>query len=261
MAVKVTEMIALRSELATTLLAGLDTHFDEIVTGHSEFYSPVLEDGETLFDTRQQLELIRRQIVHHRDAIEAFDVNVVEKVHDSDKVSAEILRLTDVVTFKMRHVRDTCKGLFGEPSLKRVGLKGEIPRRSARLVKRGRLVQQGLRNPDLGLEPVFDSPEGEETMAPTQLAGRLEPDLSRLDKLVEARETEKREDLDMRARRRQTIRDFDRDIGGIARMLKGMLRVAGRPELAAVFRVGLRRFSRRPQDDAGEATVDEATAS
>lgn len=48
MAVKNTEMIELRGELATTLLAGIDTHFDELATGYSEFYTPKLH-GRKIF--------------------------------------------------------------------------------------------------------------------------------------------------------------------------------------------------------------------
>ena len=67
-------------------------------------------------------------------------------------------------------MRDTCKGLYGESRLKRVGLSGKIPTRTVRLAKRGELVQSVLRAPDSGLEPVIEVPEGEATITPAQLA-------------------------------------------------------------------------------------------
>ena len=262
MAVKITEMVAQRVDLANTLIAGIDTYLPEISAGYGDYLSAVREEGEAEIDTGLQLVSFRRHVVRHRDALESLDLSVLGQTHDDDKVSLEIRRLAGVVDFKMRAVRHTCKGVYGEQSLARVGLKGRFPGGASRLYRRGRLVQTSLVNPDLGLEPVLDFSNDEEgVITPAQLANQLEPELTDLGLLVEARRTDNREAADVRSRRRQTIKSFDREIGAIVRMTQGMFRLAGRPDLAARFRSTLRRVRRRRGKQAEKETVDETAAS
>ncbi len=112
------------------------------------------------------------------------------------------------------------------------------------MFRRARAVQLGLENPDFGLQPVVAFPLRDDARASADLAGHLEPEVSDLERIVESRAKELRETVDVRSRRRQTIRTFDRNIGAIVRITQGIFRLAGREDLAARFRTTARRVRR-----------------
>ena len=80
------------------------------------------------------------------------------------------------------------------------------------------------------------------------MAAGLEPELSEFGELVEGRHQENRKSAEVRSRHRRVIQEFDRDVRAIVRMAQGLLRLAGRDDLAERFRAILRRVSRRKVD-------------
>ncbi|HEX9732917.1 MAG TPA: hypothetical protein VGG06_13145 [Thermoanaerobaculia bacterium] len=267
MAVKLSEMVTRRVELGKGLKAGIDTAAAELAEGFGTFLNPVVAEGETPPDVHYHVVLIGRSVDHEVLKIVQADRGVLGQVHDSDTVSFDIGELADGVGLKLRAVKHTFRGLYGLDSLKRVGLKGEFPRRPLALYDRGRLVQTSLRNPDMGLQPVLDF-TGEEGMVitPAVLANRLEPELTSLGHFVDTRFTDNREDAAMRLLRQRAIAEFDENVKALVRIVQGMFRLAGRPDLAARFRSTLRRLRRRleqepvdPGTETDPGTVTEPT--
>ena len=245
MALKFSEMIALRTNLARSIEAGFDKYLEEIAEGYGDYLTPVLADGETAPDVRLHLVLLRRWVKRHRLHIESLDDGVVEQTHDDQKVRAELYQRRDAVDSKLRLVRLTCRGVYGPESLGRIGLKGNFPRGPVRLQRFARVVKASLGNPDLGLEPLLDLGSKEGTSTPAQLAAQLDPELSELGELLTSRHQERRKAANVRSQRQREIQEFDHHIRGIVRMAQGMFRLAGRDDLGRRFRPILRRVIRK----------------
>ncbi|MCP3959901.1 MAG: hypothetical protein GY719_18815 [bacterium] len=259
MALKFSEMIALRTDLARNLEAGFDHYIDSIAAGYGDYLTPVLEEGETALDARFQLVLLKRSVTRQRQRLQSLSTGVVEQTHEDQKVSAEITERRDAVDAKLRKVRSTCRGIYGRKSLVRVGLKGEFPRGPVRLYDHAKTVKDSLGNPEIGLEPVLDLDLGDdEVTVLSQLAAQLEPELTELGDLVGDRHQERRKGFDVRSRRRRLIREFDSDIRAIVRMAQGMFRLAGRDDLADSFRPTLRRIVRRIKKAQAEEAAEQA---
>lgn len=268
MAVKFSEMSALRVDLARNLEAGFDDYLEDVAEGYNQFVAPLLEEGETTPDIRFQLEVLKRGVVRGRKRLRSIGSGVIDRTYDGDKVRAEVQQSMDGVTEKLRQVRHFCRGMFGPAGVERVGLKKEPPRGAARLYEHGQAVKAGLENPDLGLEPGIEIETGEGIPSPQeQLAARLEPELSELGELVGDRHRKNRSDAALRSQQRRAIRDFDTDVRAIVRMAQGMFRLAGRDDLADRFRPLLRRVVRRinraqtaeQETEAAEPAADPST--
>ncbi len=265
MAPKFSEMTALRVDLAHNLEAGFDNYLDTVANGYGAFVAPLLEEGETAPDIRFQLELLKRGVAHRRQRLEGLDDGVVGQSLEDAKVRAELERRMDRVDGKIRLVRHFCRGYFGADGVRRTGLKGEPPRGAWRLHEHGKTVKASLDNPDLGLKPQIELELGEGAEPPqAQLAQQLEPELSELGELVGGRHQENRKSADVRSRWRLEIRDFDHDVRATVRTTQGLLRLAGRDDLAERFRPILRRIVRRIQkaqsEEAEEAAAETGDA-
>lgn len=256
MPVKDTEMVARRVDLAKNLSAGIDAYAAEVAVGHADYLAPALGEGETVFDTRQQLVLMSRRATQHRQTLESLDDGVLVQTHLTDNVRFSIEKLMGVVDGKLRAIRHTVRGAFGPAGVRRVGLAGRFPAKASGLYRRARLVQMSLRQPGLALDPVLDSPGDEPTITPSVLADKLEPELSQLGGFVDSRHAEIRVDDGVRSRRREAVAEFDRGISAIVLIVKGILRAAGRDDLVARFRSTLRRAGHRTpvEPSPGEGT-------
>ncbi len=266
MALKFSEMIALRTDLALALEAGFESYLEEIAGGLGDYLTPLLEAGETAVDFRLQIELLRRGVRRLRRRLDSLDVGVVEQTHGDDKVRAQLDQRRDAVDGKLRQVRSAFRGFFGLEHLRRVGLKGEFPTAPVRLHRHGLVVKASLLSPDLDLEPVLDFDLAPGTSPTKQLAAQLEPELSELGALLTGRQQENTKAADVRLRRQRAIREFDREIRAIVRMAQGMFRLAGRDDHAERFRPALRRVVRRikkaeQQEAAAQAADADAAAS
>ena len=272
MALKFSEMTALRVDLARNLEAGFDNYQEEIARGYGEFVAPLLEEGETAPDISFQVELMKRSVARSRRRLASFDSPLIEQTHEDARVRAEIELRQLAVNSKLRQLRHVCRGLFGEAGVARVGLKEEPPTSTIRLHEHAKTVKESLELLDsppsggtaLGLAPLLELDLGESVATPAvQLASQLEPELSRLGELVGDRHQENRKSADVRSRRRTAIEEFDRDIRAVVRSAQGMFRIAGRSDLAARFRPLLRRALRRTKkaevEQGGEPQTDETT--
>ncbi len=144
MAVKITQMVALRANMAQRFEIGLDAYLDEISDGYAGYLSPVLEEGESIFDTRSQLVLLRRRIAWHREALEELEQSVLEQEVGNEDIRLQIETLQDKVDAKLRSVRSLFRGVFGLKYFGRFGLQGAFPRRPKALVRRAEAVKHAL---------------------------------------------------------------------------------------------------------------------
>lgn len=255
MAVKDSRTVAQRIEVGKTLLAGLETHGPKIVQGQNDFFSPSLTEGETLFDTQQQLDLLKRRVEYHLADLGNLDIRVTDQVHDTDDVRGRIERLRQHVDAKLRALRHTCRGMYGQEHLDRFALFGRFPRGSKSLFRRARLVQHSL-NADLDVEPTLDFSTEEGSLTPQRVAAQLEPELTELGEFVDTGYKTQRDDTDVRARRQQAVANFDRGVGAVVQMVKGLLRASGQDDLVTRFRVTFRRIDRQTPS---ETSTDDAT--
>ncbi|MCP3964405.1 MAG: hypothetical protein GY719_41785 [bacterium] len=251
-------MTALRVDLALNLEAGFSQYLEEIAGGYGDFVTPLLEEGESLPDIRFQLEILRRGVARGRRRLQDFSPGIIDQTHEDAKVSGGVAERMKALEGKLRQVRHICRGIYGTEGVERVGLKDEPPRAAIRLWEHGLTVKTSLLKPDLGLEPLIEIEVGEGVATPVaQLAARLEPELAELGDLVEDRHRENRKSDEIRSRQRQVIRQFDLDVRAIVRTAQGLLRLAGRNDLAERFRPLLRRVTRRIAKADGEPAADQ----
>ncbi len=263
MALKFSEMCAIRFDLALKLEATFENFLEAISHGYGAYLAPMLEEGESLPDIRLLLVLLRRKVEHHRQTIDTIDEGVLDQIHGDEKVRAEINDRTEAVDAKLRLVRSAYRGFYGLDNLGRVALEGDFPRGAVRLHRLALTVKTSLESPDLALEPLLDLDlAGDESMSlATQLGTQLEPELSRLGELLDERHQENTRTLDVRLRRQEVIREFDYNIRGIIRMAQGMFRLAGRNDLGVRIRPVLQRVLRKLEDqEAQEQEENEGEA-
>lgn len=257
MALKFSEMTALRVDLARNLEAGFDNFKEEIAAGYDRFVTPLLEDGETAPDVCFQMELMKRGVARSRRRLASFDSPVLEQAHEDARVSAAIQARAGVVDGKLRRMRHACRGLYGDEGVRRAGLVKEPPPGAVRLHEHGKAVKEGLEGLDGRLEPVIELDLGADVPPPAaQLAARLDPELSELGELVGDRHEENRKGAAVRLRRKKAIADFDREIRAIVRTAQGLFRMAGREDLAERFRPLLRRALRRTSREETEGSAE-----
>ncbi len=260
MAVKFSEMCAVRTDLALRIEAAFDNYMDEIAQGYGAYLAPEIRDGEPEIDARHQLMLLRRKVQHHRQRIDSLDEGVLEQIHGDEKVRAELDQRAEAVDGKLRRVRSAYRGFYGLDNLGRVGLEGLFPRGTLRLHRHAVTVQTSLRSPELVLEPLLqldlEKKEGEDTSVAAQLGTQLDPELSRLGELLDERHQENTRTTDARLQRQEVIREFDYNVRGIVRMAQGMFRLAGRSDLAARIRPILQRVLRKLEDQEAKEAAD-----
>ncbi len=252
MAIKYSEMCAVRTDLAVSLEAAFDNYLSEISRGYRACLTPMLAEGETVPDVELQLVLLRRKVKHHRQRIDDHDEGVLEQAQGDEKVRAEIDRRTTAVDGKLRLVRSAYRGFYGRDNLGRVGLAGEFPRGTVRLHRQAVAIKTSLMSPDFDVEPLLavdlSEQEGQPTSMASQLAGLLDPEVIRLGQLLDERHHESGKTLDLRLKRQEVIRDFDYNVRAIVRMTQGMFRLAGRDDLARRIRPVLQRVLRKLDD-------------
>ena len=253
MSLKFSEMTALRVDVALNLEAGFTHYLDEMTEGYGVFVTPLLEEGETVPDIRFHLEILKRGVANGRRRLQDAAPGIIDQTHEDAKVSSSIADRMKALEGKLRQVRHMCRGIYGLGGVERLGLKQEPPRAASRIYEHAKTVKTSLLKPDLGLEPLIEIEVGEGIATPPeQMAARLEPELSELGELVDDRHQENRKSVDIRLRRQQVFRDFDSGVRAIVRTTQGLLRLAGRDDLAERFRAILRRATRR-QTDAEQA--------
>jgi len=262
MAEKFSEMITTRVDLAQSLEAGFHSYLGELAGGYRRYLAPVVKKDEPELDPGYQLVLLRRSVRRHRLDLEKLDAKVVKQAQEIARASAAIARSRDAVDSKLRAVRSTCRGIYGEEGVTQIRVDGLFPRGAARLRRFGLTVQSNLEQPDLGLEPRIELDLGEDVPAPTaQLASQLGGELTQLGDLVELRHRGRKKVTRLRLHRQRLIAEFDRGIRGIVRIAQGISRLAGREDLGQRFRPILRRTLRKLDEQApeeGEGVENEA---
>ncbi len=257
MALKFSEMVTLRFDLARNLEAGFDNYTEEISNGYSSYVSPLLEEGEVAPDIGLQLQLMKRSLAQGRERLKNFNDPVFVQTHEEARVRAELERRQNALDAKIRLARHICRGFYGRAGVERLGLKEDPPRSAPRLHEHGVTVKASLEKPDLGLEPLMSIDTGEGVAPPqAQIAAQLEPELSELGELVGERHQENRRTTDVRLQRKRAIQEFDRELRAVVRTTQGLFRLAGRDDLAERFRPILQRVVRRIR----KAQADEAAA-
>ena len=254
------EMITTRVDLAQSLEAGFDNFLGDLAGGFGRYLAPVVKKDEPELDPGYQMVLLRRSVRRHRLDLEKLDAKVVKQAQEMAKASAAVTRSRDAVDSKLRAVRSTCRGIYGEEGVTQIRVDGLFPRGAARLRSFGLTVQSNLEQPDLGLEPRIELDLGEDVPAPTvQLASQLEGELTQLGDLVELRHQEREKVTGLRLHRQKLIAEYDTGIRGIVRIAQGISRLAGREDLGRRFRPILRRTLRKLDEQAaGEGNGTEA---
>ncbi len=197
--------------------------------------------------------LLRRSVRRHRLRLEEHDAKVVKQAQEIAAASAAVGESRDALDSKLRAVRSTCRGVYGQPSLPQIGVVGLFPRGAARLRRFGLTVKSNLEKPDLRLKPQIEFDLGDGVPAPAaQLAVQLDGKLRQLADRVKTRHRERRKVVGLRLRRQILIQEFDRGIRGIVRIAQGISRLAGREDLGRRFRPILRRTLRQLEEQAAE---------
>ncbi len=147
MAVKFSEMCAVRIDLASRIEAAFHNFLDVIILGYGAYLAPALADGETELDVRHQMVLLARRVKHHRQRVESLDEEVLEMIHGDEHVRVELDQRATAVDTKLRLVRSAPRGFYGRENLGRGGLAGEFPRGSVRLDRHAATVKTSPESP------------------------------------------------------------------------------------------------------------------
>ncbi len=177
MAVKFSEMCAVRIDLASRIEAAFHNFLEVIIQGYGAYLALALADGETELDVRHQMVLLTRRVEHHRQRVESLDENVLKMIHGDEQVRVELDQRATAVDAKLRLVRSAYRGFYGRENLGRVGLAGEFPRGAVRLHRHGVTVKTSLESPELILEPLLDLGLEASEAETLSLAARLAPEL------------------------------------------------------------------------------------
>lgn len=225
-----------RQKEAQAVIAAGTTHAPAIVEGLTALLAPVLQRGEKLPDLELLLKLALRVLEGaQRDLVDADEAYQRELLDDAEPrqrrdESAAALRE------QLMAVRDLLEGIFGEAMARRSGFTAETPEEPVLLSRFARQVSGSIQ---AGTLPKPRLPGLK--INPTELSAELDARRARLDQaLADVTRESKEAQAGLSARDAATA-SFDTLYQGVANLVVGLLRLAGKPDLAARVRLTWRR--------------------
>jgi hypothetical protein len=246
---KLRRMVMRRKALCDLVVGATRVQGLEIGGSLGDYLSPVLGEGETLPDLATPLSLYGRKLQGFCDVMVTSDERYLAEIARLDKVEAEVevpkRRLKDSIL----SLRDTCRGLIGEESLRPLGLDFNLAQNAQGVLRQAEIIRERVVSSESELMPNrwVEGPLSKETSA-----GELDADIGELrvavDRMIEQR---KRVDT-AKVRKDEALKEFDRNYIPIVRVLEATFRVAGETDLADRIRPTVRQLTRNDDKEQEE---------
>jgi hypothetical protein len=247
---KLSIMVTRRVKLAMELEGALAVNADEALVGLGEFFLPVLDD--TPLDARTFLDGLRLKMAWWRGWLCDLDLAHQETVSERQSWRRRETVQAKSLYDRLVNMRRTTRGLLTEQDLLTLGLAGTVAQEPVKVLRQSEKTWKRFHKDDLKIE----SEEWPEVRAPlTALASRLEPDVEGLTKSVKEVRRARRKVWSAAARKRQAIKDFDRQYLWIAKTVEMLFRMAGLDEAADRVKPRSRRLE-RDVEGGGNSAVD-----
>lgn len=245
---KLSIMVTRRVKLSMELEGALAAHADEAIAGLGEFFLPVLDD--TPLDARTFFDGLRLKMAWWRGRLTDLDLALQEEVSERGRWRRREATQAKSLYDRLVNMRRTTRGLLTEQDLLSLGLAGTVAQDPVKVLRQSEKTWKRFQADDLKLES-DEWPDVQATL--TAMAAGLAPDVKALTKSVKEVRRARRKVESAAARKRQAIKDFDRQYLWIARTAEMLFRMAGLHEAADRVKPRARRLDRDFEggDDAG----------
>lgn len=230
-----------RQKEAQAVIAAGTTHAAAIVEGLVALFSPVLQRGEKLPDLDLLLRLALRVLDGAQqdlvDADEAYQRELLDDAEPRQRRDEAAAALRE----QLMAVRDLMEGLFGEALVRRSGFTSETPEEPVLLSRFARQVSGSMQEVPLP-KPRLPGLK----INPAELTAELDARRERLDQALADVTRESKEAQASLSARDAATASYDTRYQGVANLVVGLLRLAGKPDLAARVRLTWRRSPTDP---------------
>lgn len=237
-----TKQVVDRQKEAQAVIAAGRTHATELVTLLSERQGPLLKRGEKLPDYGLQIELLMRQLEQSTAHLVQTDDAYQRELLDDEGPRRERDEATEGLAVYLIELREVLTGLYGAQVLLPAGFSQQTPRDSVLLSRFASQVQSALGAVTLPAPRV----KGAQVDIKATVA-ELDKRRARLDSAVAAVARETREAQAAMSLRNDAQDQFDDVYAQVSTVLSGLLRLAGKPDLADRVRPTIARRADKPE--------------
>lgn len=237
-----TKQVVDRQKEAQAVIAAGRTHATELVTLLSERQGPLLKRGEKLPDYGLQIELLMRQLEQSTAHLVQTDDAYQRELLDDEGPRRERDEASEGLAVYLIELREVLTGLYGAQVLLPAGFSQQTPRDSVLLSRFASQVQSALGAVTLPAPRV----KGAQVDIKATVA-ELDKRRTRLDSAVAAVARETREAQAAMSLRNDAQDQFDDVYTQVSTVLSGLLRLAGKPDLADRVRPTTARRGDKPE--------------
>jgi hypothetical protein len=237
-----TKQVVDRQKEAQAVIAAGRTHGTELVTLLSERQGPLLKRGEKLPDYGLQIELMMRQLEQSTAHLVQTDDAYQRELLDDEGPRRERDEATEGLAVYLIELREVLTGLYGAQVLLPAGFSQQTPRDSVLLSRFAGQVQSALGAVTLPAPRV----KGAQVDIKATVA-ELDKRRARLDSALAAVARETREAQAAMSLRNDAQDQFDDVYTQVSTVLSGLLRLAGKPDLADRVRPTIARRADKPE--------------
>lgn len=237
-----TKQVVDRQKEAQAVIAAGRTHATELVTLLSERQGPLLKRGEKLPDYGLQIELLVRQLEQSTAHLVQTDDAYQRELLDDEGPRRERDEATEGLAVYLIELREVLTGLYGAQVLLPAGFSQQTPRDSVLLSRFASQVQSALGAVTLPAPRV----KGAQVDIKATVA-ELDKRRARLDAAVAAVARETREAQAAMSLRNDAQDQFDDVYAQVSTVFSGLLRLAGKPDLADRVRPTIARRADKPE--------------
>lgn len=231
-----TKQVVDRQRSAQAVLASGQTNGALIVAGIEARLTPLLRRGEKLPDFKLFVELLIRGVEQSLDTLVRADDAYQHELTDDEAPRRDREARASELSDQLVELREVLSGLYGSDVLTAAGFSQSTPQEPILLSRFGGQVARALPKVTLPRARVAGA------KLDTQAAAKdLSERCGRLDQALAAVARETREAQAAQSVRNEAQASFDEALSGTASLLVGLLRLAGKPDLAERVRLSERR--------------------
>ncbi len=246
---KLRKMVMYRKGLCDFVVGATKVQGPETGQALAEYFSPMLGQEESSPDLELVLALAGRKLDHFGGVMVDTDQEYLAALALLGEGQDQSKDLGSQLKAKILSLRSTFRGLFGEESVRSVGLDFNVAQDVEGILRQSEIIQDRIRSStfDLTSKEWLDV-----VLDRNALADALEPGISALRDALDLVVARRKQLDSAKVRKDQALKEFDRQFMLIARYLEASFRMVGETELADRIRPRVRQLGR--DRDAGEAS-------